>query len=501
PVHPRDVDRERRRPRLERGLVARPHLGGEVLERGLDGGQLLLPAAAPQRLRPPRDLLLLALDRVLADDALVVVELELGLDAAAALLAPAAALAAVARPRRAAVPLELALGQRAARRAAPLDAAHRQHALLLGRRVVAPLAAVAALPLVAGVDAARDPVLARVRALLGALGVERGRLGLLELGDLVLGAADLLALDVALLGGGRRAPLLALEVGLARVGLLGDVAVLVAQKARVVRRLLDLVFVRHLDRLHARRLDLLLFRLRRRRRRLHRRGRDRGRRRRLDHRHLRQLLRLRRVRQLLLRRRRIDPRDVGRLERRIREGDRVRRLVLHIVPRHPLDVHLLRLLAELGVDDRGVVEPDLALKRHLRRRRRGRQEQDLLVQRAAGITGLRLRLAVDRLERPAEVAVRLRPARPVPAAERALLARRGGERDDRARLDLDGAGLVGLAGAVAAQPALIREHQPLPLAVARHLHQEPGRTPLAHGLPEGADERVQEERRGQGSGE
>jgi hypothetical protein len=74
--------------------------------------------------------------------------------------------------------------------------------------------------------------------------VSRGRLGLLELADLVLGAADLRAgLVVAL----ARRDLLALgllvEVGLDRAGLLGDVAVLVRQLLGVVGRLVDDVLV------------------------------------------------------------------------------------------------------------------------------------------------------------------------------------------------------------------------------------------------------------------
>ena len=48
-VHARDVERERVRARLERGLVAGANVGDEVLERGLDRVELALPAALLRR--------------------------------------------------------------------------------------------------------------------------------------------------------------------------------------------------------------------------------------------------------------------------------------------------------------------------------------------------------------------------------------------------------------------------------------------------------------------
>ena len=50
PVHARDVGGERRRPGVERGLVAGPHLGDEVLQRGLHAGRPLLELAGLRRL-------------------------------------------------------------------------------------------------------------------------------------------------------------------------------------------------------------------------------------------------------------------------------------------------------------------------------------------------------------------------------------------------------------------------------------------------------------------
>src|SRR5690606_23273152 len=94
--------------------------------------------------------------------------------------------------------------------------------------------------------------------LAGAIGLAHalgGRgIGLLELADLVVGAADLRARGVVVLA--RRDLLalgLALEVGLLGVRLLGDVAVLVGQVLRVVGRLVDLVLVRRLHHHHVRR--------------------------------------------------------------------------------------------------------------------------------------------------------------------------------------------------------------------------------------------------------
>src|SRR5262245_65669582 len=71
---------------LERGLVAGPYVGDEVLERALDRVELALPAALLARHLARRDLALLV-DLVLAHQPLVVLERERCVEAGRALLA------------------------------------------------------------------------------------------------------------------------------------------------------------------------------------------------------------------------------------------------------------------------------------------------------------------------------------------------------------------------------------------------------------------------------
>src|SRR5262249_18534251 len=128
------------------------------------------------------------------------------------------------------------------------DAAHRQHAR---RRIaLAFFAVLSALTL----DSTLGDFL--VTGVIGFLEVlVRRLLGLFELTDLVVGPADLGTLRVVALA--RRFGLalgFLVEVGLVRARLFRDVAVLVRQELRVVRRLvLDVLLVRHLDHRHVRR--------------------------------------------------------------------------------------------------------------------------------------------------------------------------------------------------------------------------------------------------------
>src|SRR5690606_27321958 len=122
-VHARDVERERMRACLERGLVAGANIGDEVLERALDRRELALPAPLLARHLAGRDLALLV-DLLLAHDAFVVLEREVRVDTGQALLAGLLAVLAL-------------LGDVAA----PADAAHRQHA---GRRFAGAFLAVVA---------------------------------------------------------------------------------------------------------------------------------------------------------------------------------------------------------------------------------------------------------------------------------------------------------------------------------------------------------------------
>ena len=98
-VHARDVERERMRARLERGLVAGADVGDEVLERALDRVELALPAALLARHLARRDLALLV-DLLLAHDALVVLERERRVEAGQALLADLLAVLALLGDRR-----------------------------------------------------------------------------------------------------------------------------------------------------------------------------------------------------------------------------------------------------------------------------------------------------------------------------------------------------------------------------------------------------------------
>jgi hypothetical protein len=179
PVHAGDVDREGRGPGLERGLVARLDVGGEVLERALDRLELALPAALA-RAHPRLGQELLLGHLVLADRALVVGDVEGQVEAGQALgpLALAVALALVE---------ELA---------ATVDAAHRQEPGLL----VAALAVFAVLATLAD-HLARGAI--RLAALV-ARPIERRQvaLGGLEGRDHVLGAAQLRARRVIGLDGG-----------------------------------------------------------------------------------------------------------------------------------------------------------------------------------------------------------------------------------------------------------------------------------------------------------
>src|ERR1041384_4582846 len=164
-VHARDVERVGVRAGLERGLVAGPHVGDEVLERALDRVELALPPALLARHLAGGDLALLV-DPLLADDALVVLERHRRGDAGRPMLAALLAVLAVVGDQ-----------------AAAADPAHREHArVLLAGAFVAVVAALALDRALGGL------VLARVIGLADVL--VRGRLGLLELADLVVGAAD-----------------------------------------------------------------------------------------------------------------------------------------------------------------------------------------------------------------------------------------------------------------------------------------------------------------------
>src|SRR5215470_16708153 len=130
---------------LERGLVAGANVGDEVLERALDRVELALPAALLARHLARGDLALLV-DLVLAHHPLVVLERQRRVDARRAALAGFPAVLAVVDDRAAAV-----------------DAAHRQHALVLTGALGAVLAALALDHALGGL------VLARVICLANAL--------------------------------------------------------------------------------------------------------------------------------------------------------------------------------------------------------------------------------------------------------------------------------------------------------------------------------------------